>query len=240
MSDTVPTPNSMPGATPPQPDQGPLPAGTPTPPWGTDNTAYDADTAARLIANLRASENTQAKTIKTANAKIADLETRIAEAEAANEQKRREQGEMETLRQDYAAVQEQLAAAQQSAQSSMQAALLSKVAELACNRDPNRAGSAFINPDTAAKLIDTAGCLTDGQIDAAVIASKLDALAKDQPYLVVPQPSFGHRPNPSQGQGNGFIPPATAQHLAEQAGDIKGAISAVAQHLYNAAKPPSY
>lgn len=256
---TAPTPNSMPGAqqqpgTQPQTQQPGQPGGdqqptegaaTPTPPWGTDNSKYDADQAARLINNLRASEDNQSKTIKTQTTRIAELEAQLAQAQplvdAHTEQQRREQGEVATLRQDMDGLKGQLTAAQQTAQANLAMALQAKAEALASNRDPQRPGSAFINPGTAAKLIDVADCLTeDGQVDDKAIASKLDALAQSDPYLIATATTTGRKPNPAQGQGNGSIPAAAAQQLAEKAGDIKGAVNAVAQHLTQAARGPQY
>lgn len=254
---TAPTPNNMPGAgqppaspaptagqppaaTPPAPAAGaapPAPGGASTPPWGDDPTKYDPDTAARLIANLRASEDGQGKTIKSQSTKIAELEAQIAQAQplldAATEQKRREQGELETMRQDFAALQQQLDAAKKSAQTNLDVALHAQASALAATKS-------FVNPATAVKLLDLADCLVDGQIDETAIASKLDALAQSDPYLVASATFTGRKPNPAQGQGNGSIPATTAQQLAEQKGDVKGAINAVAQNLVTAAKPPQF
>ena len=242
MSDTAtPTPNSMPGAqAPAAPADTAPPAAdrTPTPPWGDDPSKYDPDTAARLIANLRASEDNQGKALKAQNAKIAELERQLAEAapllEAATEQKRREQGELETMRQDFAALQEKLTAAEQAAQSNRDIALRAKVAELASNRDPNRPGSAFVNPATAAKLIDLTDCLTDdGQIDDSAIAAKLDALAQSDPYLVATAATgSGHKPNPAQGRGGGAVPIDAQIAEAQKRGDLFSSIALKQQQLY--------
>ena len=233
MSDS-PTPNVMPGAQPETPSASPV--DVPTPPWGADNSKYDPDQAARLIANLRASEDSQAKELKAQNAKLAELESALAEAkpllEAHTEQQRREQGEAETLRQDMAALQDQLTAAQQSAQTTLHAALQAKAEALACNRDPNRPGSAFINPATAAKLIDLTDCSADGQIDETAIASKLDALAQSDPYLIAPATPTGRKPNPAQGQGGGSIPLDAQIEAAEKSGDIMRSIALKQQKLY--------
>ncbi|MGW4097126.1 hypothetical protein [Mycobacterium sp. NPDC004974] len=250
---TAPTPNSMPGAQQQQTQQPGQSSSTPpaegavapTPPWGTDNTQYDPDKAARLIANLRTSEDNQSKTIQTQNAKIAELEAQLSQAQplvdAHTEQQRREQGEVATLRQDMDGLKGQLTTAQQTAQANLAMALQAKAEALASNRDPQRPGSAFINPGTAAKLIDVADCLTeDGTVDDKAIASKLDALAQSDPYLIATATTAGRKPNPAQGQGNGSIPAAAAQQLAEKAGDIKGAVNAVAQHLTQAARGPQY
>lgn len=257
----VPTPNMMPGAQQaaataqqtgaPAATTQPAAAGaatgdaTPTPPWGTDNSKYDPDKAAQLINNLRGSETAQADTIKTQKTRIAELEAQLAEAkpllDAHTEQQRREQGEVATLRQDMSGLQDQLTTAQQTAKAHLELALQAKAEALASNRDPNRPGSAFINPATAAKLIDVSGCLTDdGRVDDTAIASKLDALAQSDPYLVAAAAPAGRKPNPAQGQGNGSISAASTQQLAEKSGDIKGAVNAVAQHLYQAANPPQY
>lgn len=247
----TPTPNSMPGAQPPAgpapvpgqpapttPPAAPsAPGGAPTPPWGEDPAKYDPDTAARLIANLRASENSQGTTIKSQSTKIAELEAQLADArpllDAATEQKRREQGELETMRQDFAAIQAKLTAAETAAQDHLVTALNAKVAELASNRDPNRPGSAFVNPATAAKLIELTDCLTDGKIDETAIASKLDALAQSDPYLVAATTSpGGHRPNPAQGHGNTALPLDAQIKAAEERGDIMASIALKQQKHY--------
>lgn len=246
MTDTV-TPNNMPGA---QAAQQTADATTDagaatTPPWGTDPAKYDPDTAARLIANLRDSEDKQGKTIKSQTARITELESQLAQAkpllDAHNEQQRREQGELVTMRQDMDALQQQLTAAQQTAQDNLAAALRSKAGELASNRDPNRPGSAFANPGVATRLIDLSECLTaEGQIDDAAIASKLDALAQSEPYLLAQAGNTARKPNPAQGHGSGSIPTAEAQQQAEKNGDVKGAMRAAATQLVELTRKPQY
>ncbi|MFN3005135.1 hypothetical protein [Mycolicibacterium wolinskyi] len=248
-----PTPNNMPGAqqaaageqpqTPPpgsaDPAAGQAPAdgATPTPPWGADNTKYDPDKAAQLIANLRSSETTQAGTIKTQKDRIAELESQLADAkpllDAHTEQQRREQGEVATLRQDMAGLQQQLTTAQQTAQDNLNMALAAKAEALASNRDASRAGSAFVNPATAVKLIDLSDCLTgDGKIDDKAIAAKLDALAQSEPYLVAAATNGGRKPNPAQGQGGGAIPLDAQIKDAEQRGDVMRSIALKQQQRY--------
>ena len=253
------TPNSMPGAQqtqqqqsapPAQQQQGTPPtapaAPAPTPPWGTDPANYDPDKAAHLISTLRASEDKQNATIRSQNVRIADLETQLAHAEpivqAHTDAQRHEQGEVATLRQDLDAARQETIAAQQLATARLNSALNAKAEALASNRDPNRTGAAFVNPAVAARLIDLTDCLTaDGQIDDTAIASKLDALATSDPYLIA-QTATGRirRPNPAQGQGNGALSAVEQQQHAEESGDVKSALLAAATQLAGLTSPPQY
>lgn len=247
----APTPNSMPGAQVPAAEvaQTTDPAGAaqvaqtlvqqpPTPPWGGNPADFDPDKAAKLIDNLRASEDKSKGTIASQRAEIEALQAKLA---SPPPQVAAEPTELATARKDMQELTDRLSAVEKAAQSRLDTALQAKAEALASNRDADRAGSAFVNPKTAAKLIDLSSCLTEGgDIDETAIASKLDALAQTDPYLIAQATAAGRKPNPGQGQGGGSIPAASTQKLAEQAGDIKGAINAVAQNLYQAATPPQF
>lgn len=251
-----PTPNNMPGAggggatgAAGQPGQGGAGGATvqnapvPTPPWGTDNANYDPDTAATLIANLRNSEDRSGQTIKSQKARIAELEAQLSAATPAAQPQAAgtQAGQQPAESADLAQVRKDIDALKQQLTVSRDAALNSRARELAVNRDPNRPGSSFANPTVATRLIDLSDCLTaDGQIDDTAIASKLDALAQSDPYLLAQSGGTARKPNPAQGQGNGSVSAADAQQIAEKNGDVKGAMHAAATQLAALTRPPQY
>lgn len=237
----APTPNNMPGATPeptpvnPTPE---MPEGAPVPPWGDKPEDFDPAKAWSLITNLRASEDSSKGTIASQRGEIDALKAKLADAEpllqAADEQRRQEQGELATAREDNQKLADRLAAIEKSVQDTRSAALQAKAEALASNRDENRAGSAFVNPKTAAKLIDLSECLTEaGEIDEAAIASKLDALAETDPYLVATAATPGRKPNPAQGHGGGAVPLDAQIKAAEERGDVMASIALKQQKHYS-------
>lgn len=232
----APTPNNMPGAQTEAPAA--PPAATPTPPWGDNPAEFNPEKAWSLITNLRASEDTSKGTIASQRGEIDALKAKLADAEpllhAADEQRRQEQGELATAREDNQRLADRLAAIEQKAQQDRSAALQAKAEALASNRDENRVGSAFVNPKTAAKLIDLSECLTEaGEIDEAAIASKLDALAETDPYLVATAPTPGRKPNPAQGHGGGAVPLDAQIKAAEERGDVMASIALKQQKHYS-------
>ena len=235
MPDT-PTPNNMPGANAGEPPKAPASA-TPAaqaPPWGADQGNYDPDKAATLISNLRDSEKAKKTEIEALKAQLADAKPLL---DAAEQQRQREQGETATLREQVGTLQAQLDAAQTAAKANLGSALQAKAEALGASRPDG----AFVNPTTAARLIDLTECLTDsGQINEAAIASKLDALAQSDPYLIASATPGARKPNPAQGQGNGAVSAADAQQHAEKSGDVKGALRAAAQQLIEARQSPTY
>lgn len=218
---TAPTPNQMPGAA-PQPDPQPEAPATPTPqpqpdapkpeapkpPWGSDED-FDPQRAWNLIQNLR-TENTDIKGKLTAAQPI---------LEAADQQRRDEQGELATARED-------ITKAQQQAETWRSQAIRSKAEAIAAGR--------FVDAEVAVQLLgDLSEFGTDDGIDVQKLAGRLDQLAQDKPFLVTPPPQQGFTPNRGQGQsGTGPLPLDAQIKAAQDRGDIQTAIALKQQQSF--------
>ncbi|MFA4084797.1 hypothetical protein ONA92_24160 [Mycobacteroides salmoniphilum] len=226
----APTPNSMPGATPEAPPAAPAPdapPATPPPPWGDNPEDFDPAKAWGLITNLRASEDSSKGMIASQRSEIETLKAQLAAAPPQTAD------DLATALGNIQTLTERLSAVEQTAKNDRDTALQAKAEALASNRDENRAGSAYVNPKTAAKLIDLSECLTEaGEIDEAAIASKLDALAETDPYLVAQATTPGRKPNPAQGHGGGAVPLDAQIKAAEERGDVMASIALKQQKHY--------
>lgn len=231
MPNPAPTPNAMPGAQAAaaaqqaqQPAAGlvspatsagqgeavPAAPQTPpaTPPWGSAE-EFNPERAWSLIQNVR-TENTTLKDQLTAAQPILD---------AHEQQRRAEQGELDTARED-------LTKATQRGDTWRDRALRSEARAKAAGR--------FIDADAALALIgDLSGFATDDGVDDAKLTQRLDQLAADKPHLVAPtEPQGFHKPNRGQGQsGAGPLTPAQIAAHAESQQDWRSAGNAKAQQL---------
>ena len=211
---TTPSPSLMPGAAPepqvdsPEPPKLEAPkADAPKPPWGSDDD-FDPNRAWSLIQNVR-SENGDLK------AKLQDVQPIL---DAHDQQRRDEQGEIATAREDAAQATEQAAAWRSEA-------VRAKAEALAAGR--------FIDTDTALTLIgDLSGYATDAGIDIERLTGRLDQLAQDKPFLLAPPPQ-GFTPNRGQGQsGTGPIPLDAQIQAAQERGDVMQSIALKQQRFY--------
>lgn len=220
MSSPIPTPNAMPGAQAPAADPAPPAEGqqppaapvdpaappAPAPPWG-DDANFDPQRAWNLIQNVR---NEFAEYKKTAQPAL----------DAAEEQRRAEQGELDTVREDLAA-----AASRETAWRTE--AIRSKAEALAAGK--------FVDAEVALALIgDVSGYTTaDGKVDVAQLQSRLDQLAADKPFLVAQPAPQGFTPNRGQGQsGTGPLPLDAQIKAAQERGDVMGSIALKQQKFY--------
>jgi len=189
------------------------PPAEPRPPWEANGESFDPERAWNLIQNLR-TENADVKGKLTAAQPVLD---------AAEQQRRTEQGELSTARED-------LTKATQQADTWRERAIRAEAREMAAGR--------FIDADAALALIgDMSGFATDTGVDTAKLHQRLDQLATDKPHLVATPPLQGFTPNRGQGQsGNGPLTPAQLAAHAESQQDWKSAGVAKAQQLIDLRK----
>lgn len=237
----APTPNNMPGAqqaastpaappaaaapaaaTPAQPAAPAQPA-TPVapavgqqgniPPWEASGEPFNPERAWNLIQNLR-SENAEVKD------KLAGAQPIL---DAAEQQRRAEQGDLATARED-------ISKATKRGDSWRDRAVRAEAREMAAGR--------FIDADAALALIgDLSGYTTDDEVDTAKLQQRLDRLATDKPHLLATSAPQGFAVNRGQGQsGNGPLTPAQVASHAESQQDWKAAGAAKAQQLIDLRK----
>ncbi|WAY18404.1 hypothetical protein OF855_24515 [Mycolicibacterium fortuitum] len=219
---TAPTPNQMPGADQTPPSQAP-PAPTPSPqepppaapgndkpkpPWGSDE-EFDPQRAWNLIQNLR-TENADYKT------KLSDAQPVL---DAAEQQRRAEQGELDTARED-------LTAANSRADTWRAEAVRSKAEALAAGR--------FVDAEVAVTLLgDLSEYAADDRIAVDKLTARLDQLAADKPFLLTPTQPQGFTPNRGQGQsGTGPVPLDAQIKAAQDRGDMQQVIALKQQKFY--------
>lgn len=222
---TAPTPNAMPGATPPAPLDSPVsadslntapppatpppnPPSAPKPPWEQSGEEFNPERAWNLIQNK--------------NRDLADLKARTDPIVEEHERLRRaSQTDLDRARED-------IAAAGEREKTWRDQAVRSKAEALAAGR--------FVDTETALALIgDISGYTNPDGIDIAKLTARLDQLAADKPFLVAapPQPP-GFTPNRAQGQsGTGGAVPVDQQiKAAQERGDFATSI-ALKQQRYH-------
>lgn len=239
----APTPNNMPGAqqaasaaitppaagappaanpaqpTPPPAQQPATPAAPATgqqgniPPWEASGEPFDPARAWQLVQKLR-TENADAKNKLAVAQPILD---------AAEQQRRTEQGELTTARED-------ITKATKRGDSWRDRAVRAEAREMAAGR--------FIDADAALALIgDLSGYATDDNVDTAKLQQRLDQLATAKPHLLATPAPQGFTVNRGQGQsGNGPLTPAQVASHAESQQDWKAAGAAKAQQLIDLQK----
>lgn len=215
---TDPAPQTPPAATPPAPEATPQqtpaaqPQGdAPKPPWEANGETFDPERAWNLIQNVK-SENAQLKT------SLADAKPIL---DAHEQQRRDEQGELTTAREDLTKAAERETAWRTRAISAEAKTL---------------AGDRFIDADAALALIgDVSGFVDGDNVDTAKITAALDRLATEKPHLVKQPPPQGFTPNRGQGQtGSGGVSLDEQIKAAQASGNILQSIALKQQkHLQN-------
>ncbi|CAN5146749.1 hypothetical protein BH11ACT6_BH11ACT6_34860 [soil metagenome] len=234
---TGPTPNNMPGAqtaaapgagqpaAPAAPAAGPQPpaappaqpatvaqppaADAPKPPWETNGEAFDPERAWNLIQNARR-ENGELQTKLTAAQPVLD---------AHEQQRRTEQGELNTVRED-------LTKANTRGDTWRNRAIRAEAHTLVDGK--------FVDTEAALALIgDLAAFAAGDDLDVAKLQARVDEIATKHPNLVAAAlPSHGFTPNRGQGQsGNAPLTPTQVAAHAESQQDWKTAGRANAQQL---------
>lgn len=180
----------------------------PTPPWGSEEN-FDPAAAWALVQNLRADKASLKGKLEAAQPAI----------DAAEQQRRDDQGEVASIREDLTK-----SVARESAWRTR--TVQAEVKALAADR--------FVDADTVLALIgDVSGFIDGDDIDANKLQQRLDQLATDKPFLVKQPPPQGFTPNRGQGQsGTGQLPIDAQIKAAQDSGDIMASIALKQQKLY--------